>query len=317
MSAALRITLASFAIAGLALVGAAPASAAARALPATDSMYAIACDDGLANMQLLGVDASTGASTEIGTGDGTIGCAGQPAWDATTSTAYYVMFDFPQSILATMNTSTGSTTSIGIFTDTIAEPDETPFIQAIAIGLDGAAYAFSETDFYSLDLATAELTQLGSASLELLGFAVDPTSGVFYAVDISGDVYSVNVTNGVLTAVDTADFGPDVTVYSLQIDSAGTFWFASYEETIDALQLWSTTATVAGTEELSGVFERSGGEYFHEALLVTPGVNEPAKPALADTGADATSTLVIGASALGALVLGAVLLATRRRTRGA
>lgn len=313
MSAALRFTVATVALAGLAIVGVSPASAAPRSLPATDDMYAIACDDGYANMQLFGVDAATGASTEIGTGDGTVGCASQPAWDATTNTAYYVMFDFPRSILATIDTTTGSTTTVDYFTDTVAEPDESPFVQAIAIGLDGAAYGFTDDYFYSVDLASGDLTPLGAVATEILGFSVDPTSGLFYAADTAGNVYSVDVTNGTLQLLDTVGFGPDFVVYSLQIDSAGTFWYASYDDELDELQLWSTGAEIAGTEELSGIFEVDGTEYFHEALLVTRSIEVPAEPVLANTGADSTSTLIVGAGALGLLVLGAGLFVARRR----
>lgn len=314
MSAALRLTVATVALASLAVAGVTPAYAAPRTLPATDDMFSIACDDGYANMQLFGVDAATAASTEIGTGDATVACASQPAWDVTTSTAYYVMFDFPMSILATIDTTSGATTTIGYFTDTVAEPDESPFVQAIAIGLDGAAYAFTDDYFYSVDLATGNLTPLGAVATEILGFSVDPTSGLFYAADTSGNVYSVDVTDGTLQIVGSANFGSDFEVYSLQIDSAGTFWYASYDDALDELQLWSTASGIAGSEELSGVFEVDGNEYFHEALLVTRTVEAPAAPVLANTGADTTSTLIIGAGALGLLILGAGLFVARRRT---
>lgn len=312
MSAALRLTVATVALAGLAFAGVSPASAAPRSLPATDDMYAIACDDAFPNMQLFSVDAATAVSAEIGTGDGTVACAGQAAWDATTNTAYYVMFDFPQSILATIDTTTGSTTTVGYFTDTTAEPDETPFVQAIAIGLDGAAYAFSDDDFYSLDLATGTVTPLGAVATEILGFSVDPTTGLFYAVDADGNVYSVNVTDGTLLLVDSVSFGAGFEVYSLQIDSAGTFWYASWDGEVETLQLWSTGPDIAGTEELSGDFVLDGVGYFHESLLVTRSP-APAEPALANTGADSSSALLIGAGALGALTLGVVMFVARRR----
>lgn len=278
-------------------------------------MYSIACDDGYPNMQLFSVDAATGASTTIGTGDGVVGCASQPAWDATTNTAYYVMFDFPRSILATINTTTGSTTTVDYFTDTDAEPDESPFVQAIAIGVDGDAYAFTDDYFYSLELSTGTLKPLGAVATELLGFSVDPTTGLFYAVDVAGNVYSVDVTDGTLLLVDSANFGPDFVTYSLQIDSAGTFWYASWNDEIGELELWSTGPEVAGTEELSGFFEDESNEYFHEALLVTRSIEAPlpAAPVLANTGADSTSALFIGAGALGALGLGAMLFVSRRR----
>jgi hypothetical protein len=313
---ALRIVFASIALTGLALASAAPANAAARSLAPTDEMYSISCDDTPPG-QLFSVDASTGASEAIGIGDADTTCAGQPAWDATTDTAYYILFDFPTNSLATIDLSTGLTTTVGLFTDSTVTPSVVPTIQALAIGPDGAAYGFSETNFYAVDLGTASVTPLGTVANDILAFTVDPTTGLFYAADGETDIYSVNVTNGAVTLLDTLTLSTESTIFSMQVDSAGTFWYSTYDDLEDVTQLWSSTVEFAGTEELSGTFIAGGIEVFNEALLVTPGTvpvvpADPTKPALADTGVSTASAPLIGAGALGALLLGVVLVLRRR-----
>lgn len=305
----LRLSLAAATTAALVLLVAAPASAAPRSIPATDAMYVVSCDDiGGSTEVLFSVDSATGATTQIGSGIGSMsGCAGQPAWDATTNTAYYFDF-FPVPTLNTIDLATGATTTVAPFSLGVLQPD----VEAIAIGLDGAAYALAEGTLYKLDLATAELSDPLPSKSDVLGFAVDPTSGLFYAVTDIAEVYSIDVATGIPTFLDQLAFLPSLSSLSLQIDSAGTFW---YLNSLDPTTVWSTDgSTFAGTEELSGPTDLAGTteNVFTEALLIAPNVITPAA-VLPETGADATAALILGTGAALTLMLGAALVVTRRR----
>ena len=305
----LRLSLAASTVAALVLLVAAPASAAPRSVPATDAMYLVSCDDIGGTEVLFSVDSATGATTQIGTGiGGENGCAGQPAWDATTNTAYYFDF-FPDPTLNTIDLATGVTTPIAPFFLGVTPTD----IDAIAIGVDGAAYALGNGTLYKLNLATAELTDPLPSKSDVWGFAVDPTSGLFYAVTDIAEVYSIDVTTGLPTFLDQLAFLPSLSSLSLQIDSAGTFW---YLNSLDPTTVWSSDGTTfAGTEELSGPTNLAGTteNVFSEALLITPNT-VPTEPALADTGVDATPALLLGTGAVLTLMLGAALVVSRRRS---
>lgn len=306
MRSTARIGLAGAAVAALVLITASPASAAARAIPTTDAMYIVSCDDAGGSTEVLfSVDSATAALGQIGAGIGQeSGCAGQPAWDATTNTAYYFDF-FPDATLNKIDLATGVTTSIAPFFEGVTPID----VDAIAIGLDGAAYALSSGTLYDLNLATAELTDPLSSKTDVFGFAVDPTSGLFYGVTDLGEVYLIDVATGAANFLDDLTVTPGENVLSLQIDSAGTFW---YLNSLDPSTLWSSDgSTFAGSEELSGSTDLAGGgeTVFSEALLIAPNT----VPALAETGVDATPALLVGTAAALALMLGAALVVTRRR----
>lgn len=306
MRSTARIGFAGVAVAALVLLTASPASAAARSIPATDAMYIVSCDDvGGSTEVLFSVDSATGATTQIGGGIGQVsGCAGQPAWDATTNRAYYFDF-FPDPTLNTIDLATGVTTPIAPFFLGVTPTD----IDAIAIGVDGTAYALGNGTLYKLDLATAELSDPLPSKSDVWGFAVDPTTGAFYAVTDLAEVYSIDVATGVPTFLDQLAFLPSLSSLSLQIDSAGTFW---YLNSLDPTTVWSSDgSTFAGTEELSGPTDLAGTteNVFSEALLIAPNT----VPALAETGVDSTPALLLGTGAALTLMLGAALVVTHRR----
>lgn len=311
MRHSLRLPLASAAIAALVLLVAAPASAAPRSVPATDALYLVTCDSVGGTEVLFSVDSASGASTQIGTGiGGDTGCAGQPAYNPITGKAYYFDF-FPDARLMTIDLTTGVSTPVGQFLAGVTQID----VDAIAIGLDGAAYAVSEGTLYTLDLGTGALTAPLATQADLFGLAVDPTTGLFYGVTDDGKVYSIVVATGVATLIDDLTFTPGENVLSLQIDSDGTFW---YLNSIDPAALWSSDGVAfAGTEELSGVTHVAGTatNVFSEALLIAPApvVAVPEGPALAATGIDATATSLLGAGAALIVLLGTVLITARRQ----
>ncbi len=197
--------------AALLIVGAGSAAAAGSSLAEGDTLYAINCDRTVYNdWQLMSVDASTALSTAIGDGSGSIAetpraCAGQPAYDPTTGTSCYIQWrttDETSSSLAIIDVATGASTTIGQFF-VAGDPNVFPSINSIAIGLDGTAYAFANFQLYKLNLATAELAPFRASLQETDAFAVDPSTGKLYTIDISGAVFEINGVTGADTYVDT------------------------------------------------------------------------------------------------------------------
>ncbi len=87
-------------------------------------------------------------------------------------------------------------------------PTGTEMPVALAIGVDGRAYALSYySDLYSIDLGTGTVDDLGNLghAEELDAFAVDPTSGRFYAISSAGEAFEVDVTHAETTS--SARFG--------------------------------------------------------------------------------------------------------------
>ena len=301
--AAITATLAG---AALVVAGAAPAFADGRTIPAGDQMFLLDCAGAeVLNIQLYGVDSFTGAVTPIGDGTPTVGdgCAMQAAYDATTGISYFVEqrdIDGVFQSLFTVDTVTGESTAVGVF----LEGDDQIDVISIAIAPDGAAYAIDEGgDFYSLDLATAAVTSIATLAVgTIYGFAADPTSGVFYVVT-NDDLYTLNVTSGVLTPVYELELGVGTNAVSMQVDSAGVLWFLNDPD--GAPNLWSATTT-PDSEVLSGGILDGETEVFTQSLLVIPG-----KPALPATGADFNLGLLAAGAAT--LLAGAALLAFRRR----
>lgn len=319
----LSVALTTAAVGALVLLGAAPASAAGSQIDPGDSLYAINCDTIYFNWQLLSVEPSTAVSTTVGTGDGYneeyFACAYQPAYNFATGDSYYIQTQFsegPQSYLASIDVATGVSTEIGQFFYIGAEEFTVyPFVTAMAIGLDGAAYVLTEeeedgTTLWSLDLATGELLPIGESLCCTWAFAVDPTTGKFYGIDEDNEVFEVDVTTGAFEPVAQAGVDPDENgdaVYSLQIDGSGRFW-VMVETSIDVeeydARLWSFTLDTASTPVYSGIFDDD--PYYTQALLIIPG-----EPALAATG----SSVGVAPIAAGALLLGGiVIVALRRRT---
>jgi hypothetical protein len=271
-------TVVSASIAAAVLVlSASPALAAGpagRALPAGSAMYALSCY-GPVDGQVFSVDVQTAAATTIGNG-GSVdsNCAEQGAWDAVTHTAYYPAYTFATDSLVSVDLTTGVPTKIANFTQNGAPAR----VDSMAIGVDGAAYALSSGQLYSLNLSTAELTSIAAVSgPRLYGFAVDPTSGEFFAIDTIGLISSINVTTGALTTIGQTAFTPGSSSYAMQIDSDGTMWVED-----DYLvgngqgylaDLWSVNrADIGASGLLSGTIAQGGIDIFTNTLLIAPAV---------------------------------------------
>lgn len=311
---------AALAVLATVLFAATPAHADGRELPEGDALYAISCDNSVPDGQLYSVEAPLAAIREIGTGSGVADawCGAQPAWDATTSTAYYVSFIVENDPLLTiMDLETGVGTVVGAFND--GENDQS--IDSIAIRPDGSAYAISGQSFYTLDLATGDVGYVGEVNAgpaSFYGFAADPRTGTLYAIDYDGRLYTVDPATGAGTLLLTLAYennGP----YSLQVDTAGVLWiefdFFDEVEQEGGAALWSVDTAALETSELySGDFATTvgGNPVYTEALLLVPSAVEP-EPALAATGLASAELGVFALAGVALLGAGALLAVKRRR----
>ncbi len=299
------------------------AAAAATPLSPGDALYAISCPqtdqpEFPTAVQLWGVNATTAVSTPIGSGSGDFEglCAGQPAWNPLTNTAWVILLtddhDEP-SVLAQIDVATGAVTPGALLLD---DGEPVP-VASLAIGLDGAAYAISYTQLYSVDLTTGELTPIGGTLPTIYGFSVDPTTGTFWALAASSDLIEIDVTTGDFT------FGPSLElsgVYGLQIDSAGALWVIGVNDDEPTLRTQLYSASSLAVEEppttVGLLTVTDVGQPFSQALLLVPGAPNAvpgSEPSLAATGAS-PAPLIAGAMLL--LIGGLALTMTRRVRAG-
>jgi hypothetical protein len=264
------------AVAGFAAVlvglGMSPASAVTTPTPGAlspgYSLFAIDCDS--TQGQLYSVDVSNAVGTAVGTGsniDGSI-CAYGAAWDYATNTMYYVAHVANGDALASVDLSTGISTKVGAFLFGSTAQN----IQAIAIGVDGSAYAIDDTgELYTLKLSTGALTPLASTGNgDLWGFAADPVTGVFYVLDFFTGVYStIDVSTAVLTTAGTLALLPHNRPQALQIDVNGTFWVENDGTNAD---IWSFDPANPANAVEAGVFTVAKTQVYTESLLLQPGV---------------------------------------------
>ncbi|NYF10130.1 hypothetical protein HDC94_001286 [Leifsonia sp. AK011] len=298
-------------------------SVAAANLPAEDTMYGLSCPQEnnpfvVNAMQLWAIDATTAAGTSVGDGSGDVEgtCAGQPAWNPVTRKAYAFALtdehDEP-SVLMEIDLATGESTPVA---DMYYEGEPVQ-VASLAIGLDGAAYALAYTQLYSVDLTTGALKAIGGEIPVSYGFAVDPTTGKFWALAASSSLLEIDVATGGYT------FGQSLELpgaYSLQIDSAGGLWVFTANVDDDPIlrtELWTASFGATQPSTAVGVVSVAGsGEPFSQALLIVPalppGGIEPSAPApaLAATGLHPAAGLVVAGVLL--LTLGAVLVSRRR-----
>ena len=303
--------------AALMFAGVAPASAidAPRSLPVGDAMYALDCADGDLGsvVQLYSVNAVTAEPTPVG--DGTVhwengSCSHQPAWNAATSTAYFIertFIDGSIHFLMTVDLATGESTELNPF----FEGDDTYIpIEAMAISPTGAAYGFFGGAFYSIDLATSQVTFVGETPTGIFGFGFDPKTGALWAIDTEGVVYTVALADGAATVVGDLDVDASPDTRSLQVDSAGVLWVVNnYNDEGFANELWSGPQSLAADENwLQGSFNSFNELLYSEALLIVPAP----VPALAATGSSFDGSLAVGGAAL-LLLAGVTFVVVRRR----
>jgi hypothetical protein len=218
-------------------------------------LYAISCIQG---ESLYSFDLPSLVGTAIGSLE-PFNC-GASAWDASTSTAYSVTNSDDYSIqsLGTVDPLTGAVTVIARMTS--ATP--TNFVDAIAIGVDGAAYAIGgvydsqdnrlQTNLYSLDLATGVMTFKSlvaiGPSVYIGGFAVDPTTGLFYILSYPADTdTSVIAQIDMSTYVVKTTFAlPEDSYLGLVIAGDGTMLLPSNESHSEILNATNPSVQTLG-----------------------------------------------------------------------
>lgn len=289
------------AVAGLALtlLGASPAAAVAT-LPATDTIYMVACGLGYNDLSLFSI-APDGTATPIGTGDGNTNgkCAKGATWDAKNQKAYFLSEDNVTSTLElwTMDVESGTPTKVS---DIVGGSGF-----YIHFDSEGAAQTQYDGTFYNLNTTSYTETEIPSSS-------VNGDNGVYYLVQafnyadnslyvINADdteddsppvdnmVYKVDPTTGIVWG----QTGPDVSglpnenyigrMTSMAFDSAGTGW-AIFEEDLYSFDVATGVFTLQGPISDGDGFP--SGEY---SLFIAQPV-----PALPSTGYDAAELLAFG-----------------------
>lgn len=157
-------------------------------------------------------------------------------------------------------------------------------VKAMAKGPAGA-FGIGQADnsgngFYSVNLATGALTQIGRFSLGFTsfnGFTYEPVSGRYLAMT-GTSLYEINVASGAATLIGTV---PGVSgSISLQADSSGTLWNVDYSTNKKLLSFTVTGSTIS-TPVLQGLFAVSWPTY---ALVIDypsqsgSGANDPQAP---------------------------------------
>jgi hypothetical protein len=263
-----KVSLVGIAVAALLTLGASAASATPppRPLPATQSLYAVACDI-VHNATLMSVNPTTAVATLIGSGVGGDSCAGTSAWDAATQTAYYVGSN--TNSLYSINLTTGVATDIGAFSPVLTAPS----VNTMFIGADGHAYVIgNDARLYSVDLATAAVTVIGSTGLGSFesASAFDPSTGAYYVLTAAGDLYSINVATGAATLVGPLNGGSvENGSFSLQFDQDGTLWVEEGGPPPFGTDLWTYLPTdLTGSGLGAGTIKVGGGQIYTASFLI-------------------------------------------------
>ena len=298
--------LAATAALALPLVFAGPASAAT--LPTGDQLWAISCDSGEEtgfSAILYSLNAADAAATPVGIGTGFEGdCAGQSAYNPVTGASYYLSWAESPGKLAKIDLATGLATVIPFTGDDYLDPN------SITIGTDGVGYMLEQSWLSTFNVETGATTYLGDIGLTgFFGFAVDPTSGLLYAVDFTGASYLID------PVAKTATFQGNIlgdaggnNYYSLQIDTAGRWWVQENAPSGSLLLSGAKPNPDAATQfETAGLILDGDNDPYTQSLLITY------PKALAATGLDATVLIGAGATAGLLLLMGGAVLVLRRR----
>ncbi len=210
-----------------AVPGAAATAAAPRKLPKGNRMFTIPCNTDAADYHLFSVDPTTAAFTSIGGATNVEGstCAYGMAYDHKTRRSYFIAGNTSTENwpLMLVDLKTGDETFVGDISEGGVPLRGYPAVAAITNS--GRGYVIVHNVLYKLDLKTAAATMVGGTGVvgDIYAFAVSPVNGRAYAVSEPGDVYRIDLKTGVGAKLGTVPT-VDNSVYSLQIDTKGTFW---------------------------------------------------------------------------------------------
>lgn len=289
------------------VAAASPASAAT--LPPSDELSAFSCPIEEPYLtDFFHVDPDSGASTLVGGTGIEPECAFSAAMDPTTGISYYISQSDPTT-LARIDVATGEATPLY----ELSMPGE---IAGLVIALDGTGYFLAWDELYSIDLATGETSYIGELPTGCLFNAVDPTTGLIYAIHCTGAAYLLDVTTATLTPIGGLASDLAESWHGFQIDSSGRWWMngsirENPELTWPAL-FSSATADGVTETEFEGYFVEGEERVRIFPLLITRPLPEPVLPA---TG---TAVPLSGAVMAGLVVLGgALVVVSAVRGRGA
>jgi hypothetical protein len=233
---------------------------------------------------LFSINPASAAATLIGgetVNPGSMNYSQPLAWNAKGTSAYFIIrgnLGVGPSINK-LDIATGAISDSFALTATFSVYEAS----AMAIGRNGAAYIITRTtggDLFlsSLNLGTGGLTyiatlDLGSPGPTLGGFAVDPSTGLFWIFDVdSGSpnrLIQVDVATGVLSnATSITNLDSDFYASSLQFDSDGTRWLLGANSPQNAI-LYSVVA--AGSSAVnSGFVKHNATKLTAYSLLLVP-----------------------------------------------
>lgn len=247
---------------GLIVIGSAPVNAA---LPSGEHLITIGCQG--ENGRLVDVNVDDVSGTVIGSpiSESQYQCGIQGSFDPVSGLIFYPQMGDNSVNDALFSTDlTGNQVNIGDFT---LDGTVVPSVTSIAIDSSGNAFLFDDAEnFYSLNLDTAELTQLGTSTTgsDFESLAFDRTTDTLYALrQGGGTVYTVNVENGAVT-----DTGYDITNYVMGItfDDAGLMWVL----TDDILSELATFDVGSGTVTIISNGDRlhiDGSTYYTQSAV--------------------------------------------------
>lgn len=319
MRNSVKISAAALSAAALVSLSALGAAAVGEAsLPAEDDrLMVLTCDD-LFPYSVGEVDTMTGIVTPIGEqiAEGEGECWSQGLYNPADGQIYSVDWNHGTdgfALLRSIDPATGEDTVVGPITDLRTDLGVNQY--SLAITADGDVFAASDSELFSLDLATGDATFIGhfndgdDVNPSFYSFAVNPVDGVLYGVSwIGQDVYAIDTTDATLTLVDSSwnDGNGDSTA-GLIFDSNGLGWFQH-----DGLPGFfvADITNLAATRSASIEFLYNDVNFYAESLVIVPGAIAE-EEALAETGVDYS---LYGTAAI-ALVLAATGIVVARLRR--
>lgn len=299
-------------------------AAAPTTLPAGETLYAMTWTG---TGEIVNLSPS-GSETVVHAGNLTnVSPGGNLTYNAADGYAYWFKPAYPNTFLYKTNLQSGVSTLIA----PVTLGGNNIFDCPMAINGNGVAYCVSEVNgtmgLYTLNLTTGALTFVASA--EGLRNAMNSVNNVRVLAynPVDSKIYVTRDHNGMLSTISTTGVVADIGVSNenwntFAFDGAGTMWTldngANQGLNTNTPANWVNGSTQASTQVIAT--NTRGAAFFVAYVLpsapVTPG-STPATPALAntgaDSGADSGALLALGGLALLLVVVGAGVIALKRR----